>query len=169
MGEECQINYVLEKNGICSIHSEDNPTIIFKDIYRFTFNENANKMFSFNFLIRGITNDYISIEHRSFLIIIFSQKQEDTLKSLRYLENSKNIKTICEYNDYIVIDDSNIKYVDYYCYSNDVNEDLLNYTIISIKEEKENFKKAINLQNLLGRINDINKINSTFSIKELSK
>ena len=171
--KDCKKDYSLnDKYDYCYIKQSTVPTVIFKDIYKFSTNNNLDingiEIKVFLFTLRGLTDDNILENHLFALSITFS-----IINNLRYLtENTKNFRGFCRYSNFLKKDDSNIKYIDYECYGIQNNEDLSNYEITSINEldnEGQDNIKCLNLNNLVKDINNITKIDSSFKESELEK
>lgn len=168
---ECKSGYVINKMGNCYKRPKEIPDVVFKDIFRYALNGNSDfngdKLFEFEFYLRGITSNDISSKHSFILMTIFNSES-----SLRALQDSKIIKAYCIYMDNIESQQSILKYIDYKCYSDKVNEDLSNYKMVNIKEgiyeDKDNLK-SFNLENLVQKINDITKAQSIYNEAELNK
>ena len=169
--EKCKSGFIVNKLGKCYIKPKKIPQIIFKDIFRYSLNGqnniNGNKLFYFEFYIRGITSNDITSKHSFIISTIFEKKDK-----LRYLNNIENIKTNCEYKQELSNKDNTLKYVDYKCVSDYVNQNLSNYKINNINEgqyeDKENLKSN-NLTNLISKVNDISKLESIYNENELNK
>ena len=169
--DQCETGYIVNKLGNCFIKPKEIPEIIFKDIFRYSLNGmndlNGNKIFKFEFYLRGITTNDITSKHSFIISTIFAIKNK-----LRYLEDNKNLKTNCEYQKLSSNSNNILKYADYKCVSENINQDLSEYQINNIYEgqyeDKENLK-SYNLTNLISTINDITKSESIFNENEINK
>ena len=170
---ECYEGYILNNFGYCYEIPEVAPTIVFKDIFKFSLNEtyklyNKTNLNGIVFKLRGITKDIVPDKHSFFLSIRLS----DTY-NIRQLESSKTFEVSCLNIDYIKNEENNINYVDYDCYCDTKNtKRLYNYKLSSIEEgeyKNEENLNAINIDNLLKEINDIEKKESTLASSEVNK
>ena len=168
--EECFPGYTFNKLGYCYIKPKKAPTITFKDIFRFALNglvEGSN-IFSFSFYLRGLTPDKINEKHSFIISSVFTHDNG----ILRNLEE-ESIETSCEFESQSYNNnDATITYVDYKCNLNS-DKDLINdFKMDSITEgeqqDDENLK-ALDLDNLVNNIDDINKYDSSFDENELNK
>ena len=168
--KKCSEGYI-NMHGLCNKKSKIPPTIIFKDIFRFSlnkkFNLNGNMVVGLYFKLKGITRDNISEKHSFIISTIFSQEN-----ALRNLEHSETFKTQCQYSSYIDSKDSDLKYVDYDCFANTGSKSLSNYKLSSITDneyqDKENLN-ALNLNNLVMQTNNAEKEESSLNQNELDK
>ena len=169
--EECLEGFTLNRLGFCYIKPLRPPTITFKDIFRFALNDkfslNGNNIFKYVYRLRGISADNISDKHSFIIKTMFSSKN-----GLRVLDdNPKSLDTSCQFIEKMDNDGSNLKYVDYECSFDSINEDLSNNKMSSIKEDDEENENmnAFNLEELVNNVENIERQESTFNIDELNK
>ena len=168
--QECFPGYTFNKLGYCYIKPKIAPTITFKDIFRFALNglvEGSN-IFSFSFYLRGLTPDKINEKHSFIISSVFTHDNG----ILRNLEE-ESIETSCEFESQSYNNnDTTITYVDYKCNLNSDKDLIDDYKMDSIKEgekqDNENLK-AVDLDNLVNNIDNINKYDSIFDNNELNK
>ena len=169
--EECLTGFTLNRLGLCYIKPPKPPTITFKDIFRFALNGNfeldGNNIFRYAYRLRGITTDSISDKHSFIIKTMFSSNN-----GLRALDDdTKALDTSCQFKEKMDSGGSDLKYVDYECSFDSVNEELSNHKMTSIKEDTEenDNMNAVNLEDLVNKVENIERKESTFNINELNK
>lgn len=169
---ECFEGYFLNNFGFCYKIPEIAPTIVFKDIYKFSLNgtfklyDNKN-LYGITFRLRGITVDDIPDKHSFNISLELYQKY-----NIRQLEMTKIFEASCLNVNNNKNEENNINYIDYDCYSDTKNARLLNFKLVSIEEgenENNNNLNAINLDNLVNNTNDIEKSESILTESERNK
>ena len=169
--QECKSGYVFSKFNECIIKPEITPNVYFKDIYRFALNGNnkinGEDIFGPIYTIRGLTKEDI-VEMHSFIILSIFQLGN----SIRNLEEAKQFKTYCKYKDKLSSSETTLKLVDYECIVDSEFQDLSNYNLIQVNESEYSDKGNINsfdLENLVSKVQDISKDDSSYSLSELNK
>ena len=169
--KECKNGYIITKYDQCIIKPKITPNVYFKDIYRFSLNGNdkinGEDLFGPIYTIRGLSKEDITNMHTFIILSIFNLEN-----GKRSLEETKQFKTYCKYKNKISSSETSFKFIDYDCIVDSEEEDLSNYKLSKVEESIYSDSSNLNsfdLENLVSKVEDLTKHNSTYTSNTLDK
>ena len=134
-------NYEVNKyNGACVLSTETVPSITWKDVFRLNLNGkkeiNGQIISGPSLILRGITSSQINQRHAFLVRLTFKLKY-----GLRNLQDEISIPAICQIENEVQKNDTDVNIVDYECIGNStINED---YKLFNIEEDDDDNNDVI--------------------------